>query len=111
MAKTMTMEFDYSAPVDTVRDLLKNSGLKTIPASDLTEAATWIGPGGRAYMRSGDLGHLDEDGFLYVSGRLKDMIKSGGINIYAVDIEAIVMQHPAVKEAAAASPSIRPCKA
>jgi acyl-CoA synthetase (AMP-forming)/AMP-acid ligase II len=67
---------------------------------DLTEAAIWVGPGGRAYMRSGDLGRFDEDGFLYVSGRSKDMIKSGGMNIYAVDIEAVVMQHPAVTEVA-----------
>jgi long-chain acyl-CoA synthetase len=67
---------------------------------DLTAAATWIGPDGRTYVRSGDLGRLDEDGFLYVSGRLKDMIKSGGMNIYAVDIEAVVMEHPAVREVA-----------
>jgi long-chain acyl-CoA synthetase len=67
---------------------------------DLTAAATWIGPGGRSYMRSGDLGRLDEDGFLYVSGRLKDMIKSGGFNIYAADIEQVLMQHSAVREVA-----------
>ena len=67
---------------------------------DLTEAATWVSPAGRTYMRSGDLGHLDTDGFLYVSGRIKDMIKSGGINIYAMDIEQVVIQHPAVSEVA-----------
>ena len=67
---------------------------------DLTDAATWVGPGGRTYMRSGDVGYLDADGFLYVSGRLKDMIKSGGINIYASDIEEIFMRHPAVREVA-----------
>jgi long-chain acyl-CoA synthetase len=67
---------------------------------DLTEAATWIAPSGRTYMRSGDLGHMDEDGFLFVSGRLKDMIKSGGINIYAADLEQVVMTHPSVKEVA-----------
>lgn len=67
---------------------------------DLTEAITWVGPNGRTYMRSGDLGRLDEDGYLYVSGRLKDMIKSGGINIYAADLEQVVMEHPAVKEVA-----------
>jgi acyl-CoA synthetase (AMP-forming)/AMP-acid ligase II len=67
---------------------------------DLTLAATWIGPNGRTYMRSGDLGRLDKDGFLYVSGRLKDMIKSGGINIYAADLEQVLMQHPGVREVA-----------
>lgn len=67
---------------------------------DLTAAATWIGPGGRTYMRSGDLGRMDEDGFLYVSGRLKDMIKSGGINIYAADLEQVLMQHDCVREVA-----------
>jgi acyl-CoA synthetase (AMP-forming)/AMP-acid ligase II len=67
---------------------------------DLTRAATWIGRGGRSYMRSGDLGHLDEDGFLYVSGRLKDMIKSGGINIYSADLEQVLMSHPQVREVA-----------
>lgn len=67
---------------------------------DLTEAATWVSPSGRSYMRSGDLGHLDAEGFLYVSGRLKDMIKSGGINIYAADLEQVIMEHPAVREVA-----------
>ncbi|WP_454873529.1 class I adenylate-forming enzyme family protein [Paraburkholderia xenovorans] len=67
---------------------------------DMTEAATWISPAGRTYMRSGDLGQLDEDGFLYVNGRLKDMIKSGGINVYAADLEQVVIEHPAVHEVA-----------
>lgn len=67
---------------------------------ELTAAATWISPTGRNYIRSGDLGYLDEDGFLYYVGRLKDMIKSGGINIYAIDIEQVLMKHPDVREAA-----------
>lgn len=67
----------------------------------LTDEATWTAPGGRQYVRSGDLGHLDADGFLYVSGRKKDMIKSGGINVYAADIESVFMEHPAVHECAA----------
>ncbi|HVV09308.1 class I adenylate-forming enzyme family protein [Amycolatopsis sp.] len=68
---------------------------------ELTEEATWTAPDGRSFMRTGDIGHLDKDGFLFVSGRLKDMIKSGGINIFAVDIEQVFMRHPDVSEAAA----------
>lgn len=67
----------------------------------LTAEATWIAPDGRTFMRTGDMGHLDIDGFLYVSGRLKDMISSGGLNIFAVDVEAVFMRHPEVSEAAA----------
>jgi long-chain acyl-CoA synthetase len=68
---------------------------------ELTRQATWISPDGRDFMRTGDLGYLDKDGFLYIAGRLKDMIKSGGINIFAVDIEQVFMSHPDVSEAAA----------
>jgi long-chain acyl-CoA synthetase len=66
-----------------------------------TAGATWISPEGIAYLRTGDIGWIDPDGFLFLAGRLKDMIKSGGINIYAVDIEDVFMRHPSVKEAAA----------
>lgn len=50
---------------------------------------------------SGDMGYLDEDGYLYVVDRKKDMIISGGENIYSTEVEAALYTHPAVLEAAA----------
>jgi long-chain acyl-CoA synthetase len=69
--------------------------------TELTRELVWLGPRGRTYIRSGDVGRLDEDGFLYIEGRSKDMIKSGGINIFASDIEEIFSKHPDVIECAA----------
>lgn len=52
------------------------------------------------WFRSGDLGHLDEEGFLYVTGRLKDMIISGGENIYPIEVEQAVMEMPEIRSVA-----------
>ena len=51
------------------------------------------------WLISGDLGYLDEDGFLHLVDRKKDMIVSGGIKVYPSDIEAVVLAHPDVLEA------------
>jgi acyl-CoA synthetase (AMP-forming)/AMP-acid ligase II len=66
---------------------------------DEATAATWTDDG---WLRSGDLAYLDEDGFLYICGRKKDMIIRGGNNIYATDVEAVLLEHPDVREAAVA---------
>ncbi|RHW28940.1 long-chain-fatty-acid--CoA ligase [Nocardioides immobilis] len=52
------------------------------------------------WFRTGDIGHLDADGFLYVSDRLKDMIISGGETIYSPEVERVLSEHPAVAEVA-----------
>lgn len=68
--------------------------------AELTDAIRWIAPDGTPCIRSGDLGWLDADGFLHVCGRLKDMIVSGGMNIYATDLEEVIGAHAAVEEVA-----------
>ena len=62
--------------------------------------AIWADERGRTYLRSGDIGRLNEDGYLYVLDRKKDMIISGGQNIYPIDIEEVVSRHPDVAEVA-----------
>ena len=67
---------------------------------EANEEATWMHPSGQRWLRTGDIGKLDEDGFLYLVDRKKDMIISGGQNIYPADIEAALIEHDAVSEVA-----------
>ncbi len=52
------------------------------------------------WLRTGDLGRLDAEGFLYIEDRAKDMIIRGGENVYSAEVEAAIYEHPAVYEAA-----------
>lgn len=65
-----------------------------------TAEAEWYDPSGKRFIRTGDIGRFDEDGFLMLLDRKKDMIISGGFNIYPSDLENVLMQHPAIVEAA-----------
>lgn len=67
---------------------------------DLTEAMLWRGSDGAVYFRSGDMGRFDADGFLILSDRKKDMIVSGGLNVYATDLELALMADRDVADAA-----------
>jgi acyl-CoA synthetase (AMP-forming)/AMP-acid ligase II len=65
-----------------------------------TRESLWVSPEGKVFMRTGDVGRFDQDGFLKLMDRRKDMIISGGFNIYPSDLEAELQQHPDVKECA-----------
>lgn len=63
---------------------------------DATEALIWRDERQRTFIRSGDIGYLDEDGFLVLVDRKKDMIISGGFNVFPADLEAVIGSHPEV---------------
>jgi long-chain acyl-CoA synthetase len=67
---------------------------------ELTREAEWFDAGGKRFIRTGDVGRFDEEGFLTLLDRRKDMIISGGFNIYPSDLEAVLRAHPAVADAA-----------
>jgi long-chain acyl-CoA synthetase len=67
---------------------------------DKTAEATWHDAQGRPFIRTGDVGRFDEDGFLTLLDRKKDMIISGGFNIYPSDLETELAKQPAVAESA-----------
>ena len=64
---------------------------------------TPLGPEARdddGFFKMGDAGYLDEAGYLYITDRLKDMIISGGVNIYPAEIESVLLQHPDIVDVA-----------
>jgi long-chain acyl-CoA synthetase len=64
--------------------------------------AEWFDASGKRFIRTGDVGRFDAEGFLTLVDRRKDMIISGGFNLYPSDLEAVLRDHPAVAEAAVA---------
>ena len=94
----------------------ENGGAKALPAGEVGEicartpmmidgylnrgalTADELTPDG--LFRTGDIGYLDAEGYLYITDRLKDMIIAGGSNIYPAEIEAVLVEHPAIIDAA-----------
>jgi acyl-CoA synthetase (AMP-forming)/AMP-acid ligase II len=74
------------------------SGYQNQP--DKTREGYWIDSDGSIWQRMGDIGRVDADGFVELLGRSKDMIISGGFNIFPVDLESILLSLPGVEEAA-----------
>lgn len=54
----------------------------------------------QGWLRTGDMGTMDVDGFVYFHDRLKDMVKTGGLNVYSQEVERVLQKHPAVREVA-----------
>ena len=67
-----------------------------------TAEAEWFDATGKRFIRTGDVGRFDDEGFLTLLDRRKDMVISGGFNLYPSDLEAVLRQHPAVADAAVA---------
>ncbi|MEP7067751.1 MAG: class I adenylate-forming enzyme family protein [Usitatibacter sp.] len=67
---------------------------------DMTAQAEWFDAQGKRFIRTGDVGRFDEDGFLVLLDRKKDLIISGGFNVYPSDLEAVLASHPGVSECA-----------
>ena len=65
-----------------------------------TREAEWFDASGKRFIRTGDVGRFDADGFLTLFDRKKDLIISGGFNVYPSDLEAVLREHPRVLEAA-----------
>ncbi len=65
-----------------------------------TAEALWTDERGCEWLRTGDIGRLDDEGYLYITDRKKDVIISGGQNVYPADLEAVLMRHADVSDCA-----------
>jgi long-chain acyl-CoA synthetase len=91
-------EHDREVPRGTVGQICGRGDNVMLGYWNLPELTAQTLAGG--WLHTGDSGYMDEDGFLYVVDRMKDMIISGGENVYSAEVENAIHQHPAVKECA-----------
>ena len=66
--------------------------------NDAAFKESWIEIDGRSFFRTGDLGHVDEDGYFFITDRLKRMINAAGYKVWPAEIEALMYHHPSVRE-------------
>ncbi len=66
--------------------------------NDKATRESWVQIGGKRFFRTGDLGRTDEDGYFFISDRLKRMINAAGFKVWPAEVEAAMYQHPAIKE-------------
>jgi acyl-CoA synthetase (AMP-forming)/AMP-acid ligase II len=97
-------EHGRELPPGEVGELVGNSPMAMMTGyhgrPEATAAAEWYDATGTRFIRTGDLGSRDADGFFTIVGRRKDVIISGGFNVYPIDLETALVAHPAVAEAA-----------
>lgn len=97
--ETMLMDDDGSAvPAGEVGEIVHRSG--HVMTGYLNDPEKTVDVFAYGWFHSGDLGKFDDDGFLYVVDRKKDMIKTGGENVASREVEEVLYQHPAVEEVA-----------
>ncbi|MCB1474983.1 MAG: acyl--CoA ligase [Rhodobiaceae bacterium] len=90
-------------PPGSVGEIVGNSPTMMVCYHKLpekTREAEWFDAAGKRFIRTGDVGRFDEDGFLVLMDRRKDMIISGGFNIYPSDLETVLREHPKVADVA-----------
>lgn len=92
-------DYDHPVPVGEVGEITVKGPMVFKGYWNLPEDNEYTFRGGRHH--TGDLGRFDEDGFLWYEGRKaeKELIKSGGENVYPAEVEKVILQHPAVKRA------------
>ena len=92
-------EAGNEVPAGTVGEIAtrSNKNMRSYWNNDAATAATIDADG---WLRTGDAGYLDEDGYLYIHDRVKDMIISGGENVYPAEVENALYSHPAVADVA-----------
>ncbi len=87
-----------TAPADTLGEIVVKSDMLMSGYFNNPQATAAVLKDG--WMHTGDAGTMDEDGFVYVADRIKDMIVTGGENVYSIEVERVLFLHPAVREAA-----------